>query len=121
MPLLVLTTGDWYAMKASIDKLAVQGAKIMVDLTTINSQIAALTAAVAAQKTVEDSAVTLIQGMAATMSGLRDQLAGLSAGTVTQAQLDDLASQVGAQVDALNQASGPLSDAVSSNTAPAPA
>jgi hypothetical protein len=121
MPLLVITSDDWNALKHSLDRLATQGAKIMVDLAGINTQITNLTNAVAAEKTVEDSAVALIQGLAATMKTLQDQLASFQAGTVTQAQIDDLAAQVGAQADALNAAQGPLSDAVTSNTPPTPA
>jgi septal ring factor EnvC (AmiA/AmiB activator) len=120
MPFLVLTSDDWYGLKRSIDTLASQGAKIMVDLASITTQITALTNAVAAEKTVEDSAVTLIQGMAASLKTLQDQLASFQAGTVTQAQIDDLATQVGAQVDALHTASGPLSDAIASSP-PGPA
>jgi hypothetical protein len=120
MPFLIVTSSDWYALTQSIDRLTIQGAKIMVDLASINAQITNLTNAVSAEKTVEDSAVALISGLTASMKSLQDQLASFQAGTVTQAQIDDLASQVGAQVDALNTAAGPLSDAVTSNTPPTP-
>jgi len=142
MPLLFLTEHDWNNMKASIDKLAITiatfgsqirgdlstlGVQIMTDLSGVTSQITALQTAVSNEQTVESSAVALIQGMTQTLTNLQAQIATLSAGTVTQAQLDDLSSQVAAQVTALNANAGNLASAVAANqptpqpTPPSPA
>jgi chromosome segregation ATPase len=105
------------ALSAQITK----GLQLMaVNLDSINAQIATLTADVAADKTVEESAVTLITGMAKQLTDLAAQISDLKAGTVTQQQLDDVAAQMKAQSDALASNSKALSDAVVANTPAAP-
>jgi hypothetical protein len=80
---------------------------ILERLQKMSTQLDALTAAVNAEATVEASAVTLIQGLAAEVAAVSAQLA--AAGTDTTA-LDALTAKIKASSDA-------LSAAVAANTA----
>ena len=93
----------------------------MADLTTLTAAMTDLTAKVAAQTSVDASAVTLIQGMVLKIADLSAQIASLQAGTVTQAQLDAIAQQASGLSTSLDAATQPLATAVTTNTPAAPA
>jgi hypothetical protein len=98
--------------------------KIMVDTASITTAVTNLTAQVAAAQGVEQSTLVLVNGLVAQDKALAAQVASLSAGNVTQAQLDDLAATIQAQADATAANAKPLADAVAANPsqpAPAPA
>jgi len=91
--------------------------KIMSSIQAIQDQNTALIAAVAAEDTVIDSAVTLITGFGATLTALQTQLAEAIANGVdpaaVQAVADSLAGTI-ADVDAKKQA---LAEAVAATPA----
>lgn len=81
---------------SALGQLNIQGAQIMATLADVQ-------AAVTAEDTVVDSAVTLLQGLAAQVAAL----------TPNQAAIDALAADIGAKTQA-------LADAVAANTPAAP-
>jgi uncharacterized spore protein YtfJ len=89
---------------------------IMGSLQQIQDQNTALMAAVAAEDTVIDSAVTLITGFGATLAALQQQLADAIANGVNQADVQAVADSMGATVADITAKKDALAAAVSANT-----
>lgn len=80
----------------TLKAIQTQEAKIMAVLDTLKANVAALVASVAAEKTVIDSAVLVIQGLVAQMTVLVQQLQDAIAENdpvAIQAAADDIAAQ----------------------------
>lgn len=89
--------------------------KIMADIKDIQAQNDALITAVKDEDTVIDSAVALIQGFAATLQTLKDELAAALASNdpaASQAVVDSM----GATITDINAKKQQLADAVTANT-----
>lgn len=99
-----------------LDKLLDQMEKIMTSLDAINAEVANLTAKVAAATTLDASVAILVQEQVAQLQKLAEQIAALQASTVTQEQIDRLASTVAAQANALDQGTSALQAAVPAGT-----
>lgn len=90
--------------------------KIMTSLDVIIARVADLTSKVTAATTLDASVAILIQEQVVQLQTLADQIAALQANTVTQEQIDGLASTVAAQANALDQGTSALQAAVPVNT-----
>lgn len=99
-----------------IFQLQDQMEKIMTSLDAINASVTDLTAKVAAATTLDASIALLIQSQVAQLKTLADQIAALQASTVTQEQIDGIASTVAAQAGALDQGTAALQAAVPAGT-----
>ena len=106
----VLTYGDLRrfderldALIAAVGRIESDSAALFAKVETIMATLADLQAAVAAEDTVIDSAIALLNGLAAQIAALKPD----------QAAIDALAADVGAKAQA-------LSDAVVANTPAAP-
>ncbi len=93
---------------------------IMGNLDVIQAQNEALMAAVAAEDTVIDSAVTLITGFGTTLAALQQQLADAIANGNDPAAVQAVADSIGATVTDINAKKDALAAAVSANTPAAP-
>jgi|SRR6185369_57501 len=89
---------------------------VMADLKTIQEQNTALIAAVAAEDSVIDSAVTLISGFGATLTALQQQLADAIANGVNSADVQAVADSMAATVTDINTKKDALAAAVTANT-----
>jgi hypothetical protein len=90
--------------------------QIMAGLQTIQEQNTALIAAVAAEDSVIDSAVTLISGFGATLASLQQQLADAIANGVNAADVQAVADSMAATVTDINTKKDALAAAVTANT-----
>ena len=105
-----------------LDLLALVSTKgdVMPALDTLRAKIAALQEDVTTQVGVNQSAVTLLNGLSAMISGLKDQVTALqdqvAAGTgLTEADLQPLADQVAALDQTLDESTPGLASAVAAN------
>ena len=92
----------------------------MATVQDIQTTLDQLTSDVAAQTTVIGSVETLITGQVAQIKSLSDQIAALQAGTVTQAQIDALATEAANVATALESNTKSLAAAVPQNAPPPP-
>ncbi len=92
----------------------------MADLKALQASVADLTARVNADISVEASVVTLLAGIVQQNKDLAAQIAGMSADTTSQSDIDALAKQVSDTATSLDQATAPLAAAVAANQAPTP-
>lgn len=100
---------------AHIIALQAQGSTVMATLADIQAKLASLTASVANETSIDQSIITLVQGLAAQIAALKDQLAAAIAANdpaALQAVVDGLGS-VQTTIDSNAQK---IADAVTANT-----
>jgi len=95
-----------------------QGAQMASNLSVIQGKIDALTADVAAGKTVNESAITLINGLTAQNVSFKQQIQDLINASGTPAEFQKAVDDLDASNVAMDEARQKLADALTANTTP---
>lgn len=90
-------------------------------LDTVTDQVTSLTTLVAAEGTVEQSAITLLNGLSGQITALGQQLATAIANAADPAAVSAIAAQLGALGSTIQTNTAALAAAVTANTPTAPA
>jgi hypothetical protein len=111
---------SWLQKTFSFDSITLKLNSIMGILDDLKAKVAELTSKVAAEVTVEQSAVALIQGFGAQLAAIKQQLADAIAANDPVA-LQAVVDGITAAEATLDSSSADLSTAVAANTPAAPA
>lgn len=90
--------------------------EIMPSIKDIQDKVAAVQASVAAEQTVDQSVVTLLQGLSATVASLKQQLADAIAAGSDPAAIQAVLDNLNAAQSSIDQNTADLSAAVTANT-----
>jgi hypothetical protein len=117
MGMLVDIIGHQTTLQQQLAALLQQESRMANNLDVIQTKIDALKADVAAGKTVSDSAVTLINGLAAQNASYVQQLKDLVAANGSPAQFAAIVADMDATNAAMDADRKALGDAIAANTA----
>jgi hypothetical protein len=95
---------------------SIQSQETLMALQDIKDKIAALQTAVANETTVEQSAVTLLQGLSATIASLKQQLADAIANGASPADLQAVSDGLDGLSASVASSTNDLAAAVTANT-----
>lgn len=110
------------ALEKIIGEFRITETVLMLTIADLKKKVASLTEAVAAQTTLDRSVAVLVSSQVATMRGLSDRIAALTAGSITQEDLSELSGDISLAAQALAEGTAELAAAVPENTdAPTPA